>query len=150
MKYLDLLGIALKDDRLCDLFETYDVEVVYEYDRTHENLADEYRAEIHDLGLQFVFDDKQRFKTLFIRQVEASTFNPFDEDDGALKQFGSKAEALQHAKASGDTTTEGKANFMGEEKDWVRFEHGSYSVHYEYVGSKLSMITIQAESTECA
>jgi len=51
MKYLDLLGIQLKDNFLNDLFETYEVEVIYEYDRTHENLPDEYRAEIPDLGL---------------------------------------------------------------------------------------------------
>lgn len=36
MKHLDLLKMDLKSDFLCDLFETYDVQVVYEYDRTHQ------------------------------------------------------------------------------------------------------------------
>jgi hypothetical protein len=75
MKHLDLLGTELKSDFLCDLFETYDVEVVYEYDRTHEGLGDEYRAELPELGLQFVFDEKQILKTVFVRPVTATTFN---------------------------------------------------------------------------
>jgi len=146
MKYLDLIGIDLKNDVLCDLFETYDVQVIYEYDRTHEGLPDEYRAEIPDLGLQFVFDEKQKFTTLFMQQIDAKTFNPFDGDDERLKKFKSMADAYQHAKDKNIRITEGKANFMGEEKDWIRFEYGSYSIHYEYVQSKLRMITIQTMS----
>ena len=144
MKYLDLIGVDLKNDVLCGLFETYDVQVVYEYDRTDENLPDEYRAEIPDLGLQFVFDENQVFKTLFMQPVEVDTFNPFNEDDERLKRFDSKAEALRYASDNGERVTEGKAEFMREERDWIRFEHGSYSIHYEYVDSKLRMITIQA------
>ncbi len=146
MKYLDLLGVDLKNDVLCDLFETYDVQVVYEYDRTHEGLPDEYRAEIPDLGLQFVFDDREVFKTLFMEQVEVNTFNPFNGDDERLKRFGSKAEARQYASDNSERIAEGKAEFMGEERDWIRFEYGGYSIHYEYVHSKLHMITIQAGS----
>jgi hypothetical protein len=37
MKYIDTIGILLKSDFLIDLFETYDVDVIYSYDRTHEN-----------------------------------------------------------------------------------------------------------------
>lgn len=144
MKYLDLIGVTLKHDILSDLFETKDVKVVYEYDRTHENLPDEYRAEVPDLGLQFVFDERQVFKTLFMKPVEVKTFNPFDKDDERLKRFGTKAEALRYASANGLRISEGKAEFMGKERDWIRFEHGSYSIHYEYVDSKLRMITIQA------
>lgn len=144
MKYLDLLGVELKSDVLCDLFETHDVEVVYEYDRTHENLPDEYCAEIPTLGMRFVFDESQVLKTLFLQQVEMSGFNPFDDDDDRLKRFDSKAEARRYASENGERITEGAAEFMGEERDWIRFEYGSYSVHYEYVDSSLKMITIQA------
>jgi hypothetical protein len=142
MKYLDLIEIQLKDDFLLDLFETYDVEVVYEYDRTHENIPDQYRAEIPDLGLQFVFDEGLRFRTLFIQQVEVTTWNPFDDDE-RLRRFGSKADAQRYATENGEQTTEGRAELMGEEKDWIRFEYGTYSIHYEFVKSMLSMITIQ-------
>ena len=144
MKYLDLLGIDLKNEVLCDLFETYDVSVIYEYDRTHEGFPDEYHAKIPDLGLEFIFNVSQLFKTLFIEQVDINTFNPFDGDDNSLKKFESKSEALQYSSNTGKRISKGSSDFMGEVKDWVRFEYGSYSIHYEYVDSKLRMITIQS------
>lgn len=144
MKYLDLIGMPLKSDFLCDLFETYDVQVIYD-DRTHEGLPDEYQAEISDLGLQFVFDEHQSLKTLFIELIEISTFNPFDEEDEKLKVFDSKADAKRYAIDNGEQITEGNTELLGEERDWIRFEYASYSIHYEYVNSKLRMITIQAE-----
>lgn len=143
MKHLDLLGTDLKSEFLCDLFETYEVAVVYEYDRTHEGLADEYRAEIPELGLQFVFDEHRVLKTLFVEPVEVTTFNPF-EADARVRLFESKAKALRYAREKGLEIAKGTADFMGERREWVRFEGRGYSVHYEYVDSKLSMVTLQA------
>ncbi len=131
MKYLDLIGLDLKNDALCDLFETYDVEVIYEYDRTHEGLSDEYRAEITDLGVQFVFNEKQIVKTLFIKQIEINSFNPFEKDE-RLITFNSKVEAMHYASENNIKTSEGNAELLGDERDWVRFEHENYSIHYEY------------------
>nr|CAP48488.1 putative integron gene cassette protein [uncultured bacterium] len=142
MKHLDLLGTPIKSEFLFDLLETYDVQVVYEYDRTHENLPDQYHGEIPDLGLQFVFDENQILRTLFVTPVEITTFNPF-EDDERVRMFASKSEARQHAKDNDVPTSEGEADFMGEHRDWIRFECVSYSVHYEYVDSALKMITLQ-------
>lgn len=142
MKHLDLLGSDLKSDFLCDLFETYDVQVVYEYDRTHESLADEYRAEIPDLGLQFVFDENQLLRTLFIQPVEVTTFNPFEVDE-RIQRFASKREARRYAENNRIKITEGTADFMGEQRDWIRFESDTHSIHYEYMHSDLRIITLQ-------
>lgn len=118
------------------------MQVIYEYDRTHENLPDEYHAEIPDLGLQFVFDANQMLRTLFMKLVEITTFNPF-EDDEKISRFSSKPEARQYAKNNGVPTSEGEADFMGEQRDWIRFERDTHSIHYEYVNSELKMITLQ-------
>ncbi len=59
MRYTEIIGEHLKSDFLCDLFETYDVEVIYEYDRTHENIEDEYHAEMEELGLEFLFNKER-------------------------------------------------------------------------------------------
>ena len=142
MKHLDLIGIDLKDDFLNDLFETYDVEVVYDYDRTHENLPDCYRAAIPDLGLQFRFDENQKLTTLFIEQKEATSWNPFEPDDRLLT-FSSKTSARDHAKARGIAISEGAAEFMGESKDWIRFDLHDRSIHYEFVDSNLRLVTLQ-------
>jgi len=144
MKHLDLIGCDLKDDFLNDLFETYDVEVIYDYDRTHENLPDSYRAAIPELGLQFVFDERQKFSTLFIELKEVKSWNPFEADEH-LKRFPSKSSARKHAKKHEISISEGTADFMGELKDWIRFNLDGYSIHYEFVDSKLQKITIQNE-----
>jgi hypothetical protein len=34
---------------------------------------------------------------------------------------------------------------MDEHEDWIRFESDSYSIHYEFVGTQLRMITLQSE-----
>jgi hypothetical protein len=146
MKHLDLLDTELKSDFLCDLFETYDTQVVYEYDRTHEGLADEYHAEIPELGLQFVFDARQVLRTLFLRPVEATTFNPLDTNDERLPTFASKREALRYADAGGLQYSQGAVEFMGEQQDWIRLENELNSIHYEFVGSELRMITLQSGS----
>lgn len=143
MYHLDLLGTHLKDDFLCDLFETYDVQVEYLYDRTHENLPDEYHTEVLDLGLQFVFDDHQVLRTLFLTPVDISTFNPFASDE-RVPTFASKSDALSHASANGEEFSEGSADFMGEQKEWIRFEANAYTIHYEYVDGGLRKITLQS------
>lgn len=144
MKHLNLLNTSLKDDFFCDLFETYDTQVVYEYDRTHEGLSDEYRAEILELGLQFVFDSRQMLRTIFLRPIDPETFEPFNASDERLSTFASKQEALQYADANGLQYSQGAAELMGEQRDWIRFKNELSSIHYEFVGPELRMITLQS------
>ena len=42
MKYINILDENLKCDFINDLFETYDVDVIYSYDRNYENMEDEH------------------------------------------------------------------------------------------------------------
>ena len=142
MKYLDLLGSNLKMDILCDLFETYDTDVIYQYDRVHEGASDEFHAHVSDLGLQFIFDEQQELRTLFIEQVEINTFNPFHTDT-RIPSFHSKAEAINYAEQNEAQITEGQVDFMGELKDWIRIDYDIYSLHYEFIDSTLKMITLQ-------
>ncbi len=145
MRHVDLLGAELKCEFLCDLFETYDVEVAYKYDRAHEGMADEYTAVIPELGLQFVFGEHQTLRALFIELVEIGTYCPLDELKESFPLFRSKAEAQRFARETEATAVEGNVEFAGAVRDWIQFEHSGYSVHYEFHGSRLTMITLQAE-----
>lgn len=73
------------------------------------------------------------------------TFNPFDSEDERIREFSTKSEALLYARKRGLHFTEAAADFMDEHKDWIRFESDSYSIHYEFVGTQLCMITLQSE-----
>lgn len=70
MRYIDVIGKSLKSDFMMDLFETYDVDVIYVYDRTHEGMDDEYNASVPKLGLEFRFDQEQNVATLFMKKKE--------------------------------------------------------------------------------
>ena len=142
MKLNELLGANLMNDVLCDLFETYDVDVVFTYDRTHENIKDSYNAEIVDLGLEFIFDENRNLETLFIKPVNITTFYPFDFSE--LPRFKSKSEAMIFSNNNSIKITEGKTDFREKSSDWIRLDYESYSIHYEYVCSELYMITIMS------
>jgi hypothetical protein len=144
MNYIELLGVDLKCDFLCDLFETYDVQVVYDYDRTHENMPDKYHAKIPDLGLEFIFDETKILATLFVVPVEIKSFNPFSDAYNGINKFRSKDEAINYAIKYGLKYKIGNSDFMGENKDWISFKYNGYSIHYEFTNSELRMITLQS------
>ena len=144
MDYLPLLEMHLKSDEIIDLLETYDMEVVYEFDRLHENLPDEYQARCAELGLELLFDADQRLKTVFIHLVDANGFTPADLTDSDVLRFDTKRAAASHALREGIAVKEGRSEFLGKETDWIRFEYEGYSVHYEYRRGSLALITLTA------
>lgn len=142
MKYIPLLNKRLKSDEILDLLETYDMEVIYEIDRTHENIPDEYWTKNLELGLQLKFDEDQRLKIIFINLTDTNGFTPANIENSDILHFDSKKNAVNYALDKGISTTEGQAEFYGEERDWIRFEYEGYSIHYEYRLNALALITL--------
>ena len=150
MKYIDILGEHLKDEFLIDLFETYDVEVIYSYDRSYENLEDEYHAAIPEMGLEFIFDASQELKTFFMKEVEHSGFNPFEGDDPRNVTFNSGSEAMKYAKEKSIDAVHQEAkddSFFGEIPEWVKYNFKSYSIHYQFDDDGVNMVTLQLENS---
>ncbi|MBD2327228.1 hypothetical protein [Alkalinema sp. FACHB-956] len=143
MNLTPLLNKALKSEELIDLFEYNDVSVVYKYDRHQECEEDEYRASIKSLGLEFLFDENQMLSTLFIYVTDQNGFSAAKPDEYGVSNFGSIALAQQYAEEKRMKFENGKARFRGEEREWIRFEYETYSVHYEFRDSILSLITLQ-------
>jgi hypothetical protein len=50
MKYIDLLGKQLKSDDVIDVLECDDLDVIYAFDRLHENQPDEYASSARTVG----------------------------------------------------------------------------------------------------
>jgi hypothetical protein len=142
MKYIPLLRKKLKSDEIIELLETNDMEVVYEFDRTHENIPDEYRAKSKDLGLELLFDEDQIIKTVFINLTEVDGFTPADLKDSDVTRFDSKKSASDYARKTGIVISEGRAHYLGKEIDWIRFEHEGYTIHYEYRNGSLALVTL--------
>jgi len=149
MDYVDLIGTPLKSDILLDLFETYDVDVIYSYDRSHENMDDEYTAEIPEMGLGFIFDSSQHLATVFMKFVDHSGFNPFKGIDPRSVTFKSGVEAMEYAKERSIEAKHSEAkhdDFFGAIPEWVKFNFNSFSVHYQFQGGAVEMVTLQVQN----
>ena len=147
MEYSDLLGTPLKNDTLMDLFETYDVDVIYRYDRNHENMDDEYVAEIPEMGLEFLFDSEQNLTTVFMRHSNHSGFNPFQGKDPRLVPFKSGVDAMKYAQDHSIDAKHSEAKsdeIFGEIAEWVKFRFGSFYIHYQFINNTVDVVTLQA------
>ena len=150
MEYIDLLGSHLKNDFLLDIFETYDVEVLYRYDRNHEGMDDEYVAEIPDMGLEFLFDSAQCVKALFMKSVVHSGYNPFQGSDPRSAPFKTGIEAMEWA-AERSIDAEHQESMtdeiLGEIHEWVKLRYEMYSIHYQFHDGAVNMVTLLARSS---
>jgi len=147
MNYTDIIDIELKSEFINDLFETYDVDVTYVYDRTYENIEDEYRAEIFDLGLEFVFNKYQKLTVLFLNQTEHTGHNPFEGEDPRCSPLNTASKAIKYAQ---DYSIEyehravQENSMLGHKTEWVKLFYENYFIHYSFVESGLEKVTIQS------
>ncbi len=144
-KLLDLLQMRLKDEVLLDLFETYDVDVVYCYDRLHENMPDAYHASLPRLGLEFIFNSDQILTTLFIKRVDIDGFNPIENDE-RLIYFSSINDVVRHAGAANLKLKQGEVDAFGKQRVWARLDLDDYAIHYEFINADLSKVTLMTEA----
>jgi len=150
MKYCQVLGIQIKDEFLLDLFETYDVEVLYIYDRTYEGLDDQYFAKIPAMGLEFVFDSNQKLETIFMKYVIHNGFNPFSGKDPRDVSFLSVSEALVQTDEQAIGVTHQTAtshDIFGEAPAWVKFEFESYYLHYQFKNDGVELVTLMRKNS---
>ena len=146
MKLIPLLNSSLKSDLITDFIETNDAHVSYEYDRTHEGTPDEYIASFSKLGLQLVFNEDQKLKTVFINLEQEEEIEPANLKNTEITEFSSKKDASLYASQNKITTAEGNAELFGIERDWIRFEYNNYSIHYEFRDGVLGLVTLQVKN----
>ena len=145
MQIAPLLNANLKGQSLVELLELWDCDVVYDYDRLHENTPDAYWAALHELGVHFKFDERQVVSTIFLYVRGDDNFSPFDLSSSDIEQFESIAAVetfAQHNKLRSNT---GTAEFLGETRDWIKLNLDGYSTHYEFRGGTLSLVTLSVE-----
>ncbi len=143
MEILSLLNRKLKDEIIMDLLERHEVEVIYEFDRTHENLPDVYWANIKQGGVQLRFNDKQILDTIFCYIKMRDGFEPIVPDDIGVPIFSSFDEAEQDCKKRGVKYTVPPSS-----KTWLKVEDSEGDVHYEFQDGLLAMVTLMQSTAE--
>ena len=128
---------------MLEILEHYGIDVVYDFDRTHENIEDCYWAAAKANGFQFRFDENQSLDVIFLYLVEREGFTPisrkeidvpvFETFDEAEKECNSKN--IPFIKSPGEPGTR-------DYKWWIKPSYGDYTVHYQYKDGAIRMITI--------
>lgn len=137
MKYIDILGKHLKSDDVIGVLEDHDLDVIYAFDRLHENQPDEYWVASKAEGVQMRFNEDQILDVLFFYVESDEGFSPCDPDSLGVQLFDSRDAARDFAAQSGLAVTEGEADFLGVHRKWIKIDCGSYLHHCEFRGGHL-------------
>jgi hypothetical protein len=132
--------MRLKDDDVAELLDSDDVPVVYDFDRSHENIEDRYWAAAKEQGYQMRFDAKQVLDVIFIYVRPTEDFAPIDRNlTEDIHFFKSVAEVEIFAASGTASVTKGRPEAN---REWARIELKDMSIHYEYLDGQLSLITL--------
>jgi len=143
MHFIPLLGKHLKDDEVLELLEDHDIEVVYDFDRTHENIADKYWAASKKDGFQFRFSAEQMLDVVFLYVAPVDGFDAIDCADLDVPLFAGVADVEAHcaAKKLGFTKGHMRGGVLSD-RDWARIDAGTHSIHYDFRTGTLTIITM--------
>lgn len=147
MSFTQLLNRSMKDDAVIELLERYDISVIYDFDRMHENADDVYWAAAMDVGFQLRFNKHQILDVIFLYLSYREGFFPIDPalvdvpifatfDDAQNLCF---ANGLPYKASAGEP---GSKNY----KRWIKFDVGRYTAHYQYHEGQICLITLEAKA----
>jgi hypothetical protein len=149
VKLVEYLGHELKGESILELLEDYDMEVVYHFDRLHENSPDQYSAAAREAGFELCFDENQVLKTIFCYIQPRDDFSAVDPSIVGTAIFASLADAKAAAAADGISCEHNdRMELFGRQLSWIRFEMGVQSIHYEFSPDMLSLVTLMRASEE--
>ena len=136
-----LLGRQLKDDEVVEVLDAQDMQVVYDFDRSHENLEDVYWAAAQASGFQFRFDQDQKLDVVFLYIEASEGFRPIARDEVSIPLYESFDEAKQGFTRVGIPFKESPG-----EKWWVRGDFGSNTRHYQFRDDALFRVTLSTKA----
>lgn len=126
------VGMHLKSEEMIQFLELYNLSVEYNFDRLDEGQRDTYSVECAEPAIALRFDDRQRCTAIFVRDPVAAL------KDGlvAFPNLHSPREIEEYARSNGLVLRRGPS--------WLRCDGPDRSHHYEFVGDKLTMVTIMS------
>jgi len=144
LDFISLLEKQLKDDVVMEILECNDIDVVYDFDRTHEGMEDVYWADSKESGFQFRFDENQKLDVIFLYMVERDGFTPISRNEVDVPIY----ESFEQAKSDFEANNlEYKKPPIEDPADpwyqrWIKTHNGVYTRHYEFKDNKPRMITL--------
>ena len=148
MDLIPLIGANLKGDAIINLLELWDCDVIYDFDRLHEGTPDQYWVSVYGEGLQFLFDNFQKLKCIFVhvKPTDTDGLRSANLADTDIPRLNSIDDVRAYAESNGLQLSEGQAELFDQARDWVRIEYINYSIHYEFRNGLLGLVTVSSTS----
>ena len=143
MQFADLLGRKLKDDTILEVLETHDMIVVYEFDRTHENMDDLYWSDAKSEGFQLGFNKDQLLYVVFLYVAPSDGFSAIDPlmvPYPLYKTFEEAKAAFELAGLSYSASVGAPGTPI--HKWWIKADYESHTRHYQYKAGCLFRLTL--------
>jgi len=130
----------LKSDEIVEILDHFKLDVIYEFDRSHENLEDIYWASAREAGFQLRFDAEQRLDTIFLYVEPRDGFRPVRRELVNVPFYSSFREAESEF-------TEESIPFERSPvaPRWIKGNFGGHKVHYEFgTSGQLLLVTVMS------
>lgn len=138
MKLVSYLERMLKDDAVIELLEHYDMEVIYQFDRLHENTADAYSSGARSAGFQLQFNEHQVLDTVWAYVKPRDGYVAVEPSILGVPCYSSFAEAVAAAQALGLPLSKPASG----SEAWIRLEGDRNWHHYEFADGELALVTL--------
>jgi hypothetical protein len=148
MQILPLLLKPLKDDAILEILDWSDAEVIYDFDRSHENIPDVYWAHLKARGICLRFDENQILDTIYLYAQGIEGYTALDKteiDDITFWPNHSDVRVYATKNNLAHQTGERPAS-LPPKGQWIRIEQPLYSLHYEFREEELTLVTIMSKS----
>ena len=144
MQFADLLGRKLKDDEILEVLETHEMFVVYEFDRTHENMDDLYWSDAKADGFQLGFNKDQLLNVIFLYVAPSDGFSAIDPQAVPYPLY----QTFEEAKAAFELAGLSYRESVGAPgtpmyKWWIKVDFESHTRHYQYKAGSLFRLTLE-------
>ena len=137
MNLTEYLGLGLKSDAVIELLEHFDMQVVYAFDRLHENAPDRYFAAAKAMGFQLRFNEQQVLDAIWCYIRSRGDFAAVDVSSVGVHCYASFEEAKTAAESIGV-----KISTPPSGTKWIRLERDQAWHHYEFAGDELVLVTL--------
>ena len=131
----------MKSDDVIEVLECDDLDVIYSFDRLHENQPDEYWVASKAEGVQMRFNEDQVLDTLFFYIRADEGFSPCDTNSLGVPVFDSLDSARTYVAQSGLPVIEGEVDFLGAHRKWIKIDFGSHLHHSEFRDGHLHRVS---------
>lgn len=137
MQLVKYIGEHLKSNLVIELLEEFDMSVVYDFDRLHENIPDSYSSAAKEAGFEIRFNDQQIVDVVWCYIEPRHGYSPVKEDSLGVPIFRNFADARSYASESGTQLSE-----SDDQLSWLCIQYDNFWIHYEFSSGRLSLITL--------